>query len=68
MEVEKLVNQKAQTVNYSTEAPFLNQIAPTIVLGPGSIEQAHQPDEFVSTEFLKPTIETLQKIITRFCK
>lgn len=66
-EVEKLVNQSAQTVNYSTEAPFLNQIAPTIVLGPGSIEQAHQPDEFVDMSYLKPTKATLQKLIQRFC-
>lgn len=66
-EVEKLVNQSAQTVNYSTEAPFLNQIAPTIVLGPGSIEQAHQPDEFVDMSYLKPTKTTLQKLIQRFC-
>lgn len=65
--VEKLVNQSAQTVNYSTEAPFLNQIAPTIVLGPGSIEQAHQPDEFVDMSYLKPTKATLQKLIQRFC-
>lgn len=66
-EVEKLLNQTAQTVNYSTEAPFLNKIAPTIVLGPGSIEQAHQPDEFVSMDYLKPTKETIQKLIKRFC-
>ncbi|XKM14187.1 acetylornithine deacetylase [Orbaceae bacterium ac157xtp] len=66
-EVEKLVNHTAQTVNYSTEAPFLNKISPTIVLGPGSIEQAHQPDEFVSTEFLKPTKEAIQNLIKRFC-
>ncbi|GAA5106147.1 acetylornithine deacetylase [Orbus sasakiae] len=66
-EVEKLLNQSAQTVNYSTEAPYLNQISPTIVLGPGSIEQAHQPDEFVDMAFLTPTKETIQKLIKRFC-
>lgn len=65
--VESLVNQSAQTVNYSTEAPYLNQLSPTIVLGPGSIEQAHQPDEFVATEFLKPTTKTIQQLINRFC-
>ncbi|RKS87130.1 acetylornithine deacetylase [Orbus hercynius] len=66
-EVEKLLNQRAQTVNYSTEAPFLNQISPTIVLGPGSIEQAHQPDEFVSIDYLKPTKAAIQGLIKRFC-
>lgn len=67
IEVEKLLNKTAQTVNYSTEAPFLNQISPTIVLGPGSIEQAHQPDEFMSMDYLKPTKETIQALIKRFC-
>ncbi|WP_392553595.1 acetylornithine deacetylase [Orbus wheelerorum] len=66
-EVEKLLNQTAETVNYSTEAPFLNQIAPTIVLGPGSIEQAHQPDEFVSMDYLKPTKIAIESLIKRFC-
>lgn len=67
IEVEKLLGKSAETVNYSTEAPFLNQLSPTIVLGPGSIEQAHQPDEFVSMEYLKPTKEAIQGLIKRFC-
>ncbi|WP_392560332.1 acetylornithine deacetylase [Orbus mooreae] len=67
IEVEKLLGKAAETVNYSTEAPFLNQISPTIVLGPGSIEQAHQPDEFVSMEYLKPTKAAIQGLIKRFC-
>lgn len=66
--VEQLLNQSAQTVNYSTEAPFLNKIAPTIVLGPGSIEQAHQPDEFVSMDYLKPTKMAITDLINRFCR
>ncbi len=65
--IEKLVGHSAQTVNYSTEAPYLNQIAPTIVLGPGSIEQAHQPDEFISMDFLKPTKLTIENLIKDFC-
>ncbi|MFQ1018304.1 acetylornithine deacetylase [Gilliamella sp. CG13] len=66
-QVEKLVGQTAQTVNYSTEAPYLNQISPTIVLGPGSIEQAHQPDEFISMDFLKPTKIAIENLIKDFC-
>ena len=65
--IEKLVGHQAQTVNYSTEAPYLNQIAPTIVLGPGSIEQAHQPDEFISMDFIKPTKLTIENLIKDFC-
>lgn len=65
--VEKLLGEKCEVVNYCTEAPFIQQLCPTLVLGPGSIEQAHQPDEFMSAEFIKPTRELLSKMITHFC-
>ena len=40
-------------VAFGTEAGlFKNAGIPTVVCGPGSIEQAHQPDEFVSLEQL----------------
>lgn len=57
----------AQTVNYCTEAPFLQQLCPTLVLGPGSIDQAHQPDEFLAFEFIDPTIKILSKAIHQYC-
>ncbi len=66
-QVEQLIGHPSDVVNYSTEAPYLNKIAPTIVLGPGSIEQAHQPDEFISMDFLKPTKIVLDKLIKDFC-
>ena len=42
---------EAQAVSYGTEAGLF-QIAdlPTVICGPGSIDQAHQPNEFVSLE------------------
>lgn len=66
-DIEKLLGKTAQTVNYATEAPFLNKISPTIVLGPGSIAQAHQPDEFISMDFLKPGKMTIERLIKEFC-
>ena len=65
--VEKLLGEKCAAVNYCTEAPFIQQICPTLVLGPGSIEQAHQPDEFLSAEFIAPTQQLLAKLIRHFC-
>lgn len=65
--VEKLLGEKCEAVNYCTEAPFIQQLCPTLVLGPGSIEQAHQPDEYLAAEFLQPTRELLTKLITHFC-
>ncbi|MGB2815822.1 MAG: acetylornithine deacetylase [Burkholderiaceae bacterium] len=38
-------------VSFATEASvFMDAGIPTVVLGPGSIEQAHKPDEFISYE------------------
>ncbi|QBY45004.1 acetylornithine deacetylase [Arsenophonus nasoniae] len=65
--IENLLNKKAQTVNYCTEAPFIQTRCPTLILGPGSIEQAHQPDEFIEIKYIKPTIALLSQMITHFC-
>lgn len=65
--VEKLLGEKCEAVNYCTEAPFINQLCPTLVLGPGAIEQAHQPDEFLDSRFVRPTQALLTKLIHHFC-
>lgn len=65
--VEQLLGEQCEVVNYCTEAPFIQQICPTLVLGPGSIDQAHQPDEFLSAAFINPTRELLSKMIWHFC-
>ncbi|HCG5588994.1 TPA: acetylornithine deacetylase [Vibrio parahaemolyticus] len=65
--VEEICQTSSQTVNYCTEAPFLQQLCPTLVLGPGSIEQAHQPDEFLSFDFIDPTIDVLSKAMVKYC-
>lgn len=65
---EKLSGEKAQAVNYCTEAPFLQQLGcETIVMGPGSIQQAHQPDEFLAMEKIKPSQEIIKQLIFQSC-
>lgn len=65
---EKLTGHKAETVAFATEAPFLQSLGmDTIVMGPGSIDQAHQPNEFIPTEQIYPAIESLKALIARFC-
>jgi acetylornithine deacetylase len=51
---QRLSGERRTTlVAFGTEAGlFKNSGIPTVVCGPGSIEQAHQPDEFVSLEQL----------------
>lgn len=65
--VEKLLGEPCVSANYCTEAPYIQQLCPTLVLGPGSIEQAHQPDEFLDSRFITPTHELLNKLIQHFC-
>ncbi|AHF78914.1 Acetylornithine deacetylase [Sodalis praecaptivus] len=65
--VEKLLGVETEVVNYCTEAPFIQALCPTLVLGPGSINQAHQPDEFIDTAFIKPTRELITQIVQHFC-
>jgi acetylornithine deacetylase len=58
----------ASSVAFGTEAPYFNRMqTETIVIGPGSIDQAHQPDEFLPIEQIDPTISMLEQLIQRFC-
>ncbi|MFW2373056.1 MAG: acetylornithine deacetylase, partial [Gammaproteobacteria bacterium] len=45
---ESLTGYTAQSVAFGTEAPYLTELGmQTLVLGPGNIAQAHQPDEYL---------------------
>ncbi|RMD87554.1 MAG: acetylornithine deacetylase [Alphaproteobacteria bacterium] len=57
---------RAHAVSFTTEAGLFQSIAgiPAIVCGPGSIEQAHKPDEFVSLAQL----EKAQGLIDAVCE
>jgi acetylornithine deacetylase len=66
--VEALCGHPAETVGFATEASFLQQLGmQTLVLGPGHIDQAHQPDEFLGMDQIAPTVSLLQQLIQRFC-
>lgn len=65
---EALTGHAAQAANFGTEAPFLSRLGvETVVLGPGDIAQAHQPDEFLALDRIAPTIDVLTRLIDRFC-
>jgi acetylornithine deacetylase len=38
-----------------------------IVMGPGSIDQVHKPDEYLAFDQIKPTVAVLEKMITQYC-
>lgn len=55
-------------VSYSTEASaFQDANIPTIIWGPGSIEQAHRPNEYVSLEQLIICEDSLRNVVSLFC-
>lgn len=65
---EEYTGRSAQAVAFGTEAPFFNAMGmETVILGPGSIDQAHQPNECISLSAFKPTIEVLRKMIHAVC-
>ncbi|WP_344799591.1 acetylornithine deacetylase [Litoribacillus peritrichatus] len=65
---EKLTGHDSEAVAFATEAPFLQQMGmDTIVLGPGSIDQAHQPDEFMALDQINPMVDVLRGMIENFC-
>jgi len=65
---EQLTGHGAQSVAFGTEAPFLQLLGlDTIVLGPGSINVAHQPDEYMALDQATPCIALIQQLVARFC-
>jgi acetylornithine deacetylase len=68
-QAEQLTGYQAEAVAYCTEGPYLNQLGmQTIILGPGHIEQAHQPDEYLPMEQIQPSVDLISKMIQRYCR
>ncbi len=66
--LQEITRRQSQSVAFGTEAPFYNQMGTeTIVIGPGSIDQAHQPDEFLPIDQIEPTLKLLKNLIQRYC-
>jgi acetylornithine deacetylase len=55
-------------VSYGTEASLFQQAGiPAVVCGPGSIEQAHKPNEYVSLDQLAQCEVYLRRLMDRMC-
>ncbi len=59
--------QSAKTVCYGTDGGLLTEIEDKIVLGPGSIAQAHTNNEWIAIEQLTLGTELYAKFIKRYC-
>lgn len=65
---EHLTGHPAESVAFATEGPYLHALGmETVVLGPGDIDQAHQPDEYLAIERIEPTLAMLKALIRRYC-
>ena len=72
MALQKLKSNSINSVSFGTEAGVFNKLGlETIVCGPGNIEQAHKPNEYIEESqiikcqnFLKNIVEYLETKIT----
>jgi acetylornithine deacetylase len=65
---ERLTGNQAAAVAFGTEGPLLQQLGmDTIILGPGDIDQAHQPDEYLAIDRIKPCVEVIENLIRHYC-
>ena len=66
--VESISQKTAEAVAFGTEAPYLNSLGlDTIVIGPGNINQAHQPNEYIPNNQITPYCNLLQKLVQNIC-
>lgn len=66
--LEAMTGQPAGSVAFGTEGPFLQRLGlETVILGPGHIDQAHQPDEFLALDQIDPMVEILRGAVRHFC-
>lgn len=54
--------------SFGTEAGFFQEAGlPTIILGPGHIAQAHQPDEYIERAQLALCLQSMDRLTERLC-
>lgn len=65
---EELSGESSISASFGTEGPYLCELGmETVILGPGDIDQAHQPDEYLGMDRIQPMIDILQGMVRRFC-
>ncbi len=65
---EEIAKEKSGSVAFCTEGPFFHEMGiDTIIIGPGDINQAHQPNEFIELSNIDQYVNFLESLIYRFC-
>ncbi len=66
--VESITNTKATIAPYCTETPFYQRMGmASLVFGPGSVKQAHVPNEYVELNELRQAVKVYSELIHRIC-
>ncbi len=64
---ESYTQHAAECVAFGTEGPFFNDMGiETVILGPGDIDVAHQPNEYLQIDRIEPMIDILTKMLLHF--
>lgn len=58
---------RSKTVCYGTDGVMFTELKQLLVLGPGSIEQAHTDDEWISLDQLQQGTDLYERLITHWC-
>ncbi|MEO8270331.1 MAG: M20/M25/M40 family metallo-hydrolase, partial [Aureliella sp.] len=63
----RLLGQSApQVVSYATDGCCFEELSELIVIGPGNIEQAHRPDEWIELEQLHRGVDVYQRLLEQY--
>ena len=66
--LELTANQSSTAAPYYTEGGIYNDAGiPTVICGPGDIDQAHRPNEFITLEQFEKGLPFLGRLIERVC-
>ena len=65
--IERITKKKSVGVSYATEGAFLPGASDFVILGPGSIKDAHSANEYVSKSSLNEAVRVYEKLIDKFC-
>lgn len=67
-ETLKIAGQpQAKTVSYGTDGVCFTDLKQILVIGPGSIQQAHTDDEWIAFEQLEAGTRVYERMIRRWC-
>ncbi|MCO8121833.1 M20 family metallopeptidase [Stieleria sp. TO1_6] len=66
-QLKTLAGTQTQTVCYATDGGVMNELSQRVVIGPGSIHQAHTVDEWIAIDQLQRGIEVYETALRHWC-